>query len=94
MIAFRDFVPRQLRGPRFGFSPTAVQGEYDTFDAAVAAANEWRSRESIRVINVETVVLPNIWEGGEAGSTDPALGTLARAPVWHQFVRVWYEKQE
>jgi UTP-glucose-1-phosphate uridylyltransferase len=96
MIACQDFVPNRLREYSKGlteqlfFLPTN-QGEYETFGAAIAAANEWIKDNSVRVVGIETVVLPNIWEDWEQGSQDPALRTFHK-PIWHQFVRVWYEK--
>jgi hypothetical protein len=91
MIAYRDFVPRQLSAPnRFGsqFS-LAVQGEHETLDVALTAANDWISEEGIQLMNFETVVLPNIWEPAETGANDPSLRT-GTTPQWHQFIRVWY----
>ena len=93
MLVFKDFVPRQLQAPRFGFTTTALQGEYETLDAAVRAANEWIAQHGVRVLNVETVVLPNLWAGWEHGSTDPAVGSGQGAHLWHQFIRLWYEDE-
>jgi hypothetical protein len=60
-------------------------------EAAVAAANSWIKEYDIKIVNVETVVLPNIWSRYEEGPTDVALGTSGEMPShWHQFVRVWY----
>src|SRR5207244_919451 len=92
MIRFRDFVPKQLHAPHFGLSTSSLQGEYETLESALAAANEWRQREGIRVLNLETVVLPNMWAGWEQGSTDPVLGPASGAPLWYQFIRIWYEE--
>ena len=87
MLSFRDFVPQMLVEPGV-FS----QGEYESFHAAVIAANEWIAQDKIRVINVETVVLPNIWSRWEEGSHDTSLGIGSGAPSrWHQFVRVWFD---
>lgn len=91
MLAFKDFVPRQLRAPRFGFNADALQGEYETLEAALAAANEWLAGQSVRVVTVETVVLPNLWTEWEQGSADPVLGSPSGGPLWYQFIRVWYE---
>ena len=86
MLQFQDFVPRMLAAPAF-----FRDGEYESFDAAVAAANRWIAENDIRVVNVETVVLPNIWKPYEEGSTDTSLGTSGESPShWHQFVRVWH----
>src|SRR5205823_14856084 len=62
MLAFRDFVPRQLRSPHFGLSFGAIEGDYETFEDAVAAARAWLAEERPTVIQIETVVLPDIWE--------------------------------
>ena len=92
MIAFRDFVPRQLRAPRLSFHVEQLVGEYESFAAALAAANEWLASQPVRVLNVETVVLPNLWSPREAGSQDPALAVQEGA-VFHQFIRIWYEAE-
>jgi hypothetical protein len=93
MIGYRDFVPRQIRAPRFGFGHDAMQGEYEHFDAAVGAANHWISESDARIINVETVVLPNVWSPYEEGSEDAAL-SVGDSAIWNQFLRVWYEQPE
>ena len=87
MIRYQDFVPKQTK--EWGFlSPP----EHESFDVALAAANKWIKENEIKVLNVETVVLPNIHGRFEEGSADPALampdGTFN---TWHQFIRVWYE---
>lgn len=88
MIDYKDFIPRQTAGP--GFFSSA---EYQTFDAAVLAANKFVDTQSVRVLNIETVVLPNVWAPGEDGTTDPSIRTSGDFPAtWHQFVRVWYER--
>jgi hypothetical protein len=67
------------------------QGEHETFDAAVLAANQWLAENKVNVINLETVVLPNIWSRWEEGSGDAAIGTGGGSPShWHQFLRCWY----
>ena len=91
MLAFKDFVPRQLRAPRLGFSSEALQGDYETLDAALTAANAWLREAGVEVVNVETVVLPNLWSSYEHGSADPALGSTG-SPIWNQFIRVWYRE--
>jgi hypothetical protein len=90
MLRYHDFVPQQTK--EWGFLSPA---EYESFDRALAAANKWIKENEIRVVTVETVVLPNIHGRFEEGSADPALavpdGTFN---IWHQFIRVWYEVGE
>ncbi|MEX2026535.1 MAG: hypothetical protein WEH44_04525 [Pirellulaceae bacterium] len=86
MIRYHDFVPKMTAPPGF-FSP----GEYETFDAALEAANAWIKENDVQVMHVETVVLPNIWHTWEEGTKDGALGTSGESPShWHQIVRIWY----
>ena len=87
MIHYRDFVPEMLQPPGF-FTPA----EHESFDAAVAEANQWIGESKARILNVETVVLPNIFSRFEEGTKDGALGTSGEQPShWHQFIRVWYQ---
>ena len=91
MIAYKEFLPRQLRAPRLSFDLGDMRGEYEHFDAAVAAANAWLAESGVKILNVETVVLPNVWSPYEEGPDDAALAA-GEAPVWNQFLRVWYEE--
>ena len=87
MLRYRDFVPRMLEAPGLFKS-----GEYESFDDALAAANQWLQEIGIRLHHIETVVLPNIWSRWEEGSNDVAIGTSGEMPShWHQFIRCWYE---
>ncbi len=88
MIEYRDFIPQQTEGP--GFFSTA---RYESFDAALDSANEFVSSQSARILNVETVVLPNVWNADEGGTTDASIRTSGDvSSTWHQFIRVWYER--
>ncbi|MCA9147536.1 MAG: hypothetical protein KDB05_32405, partial [Planctomycetales bacterium] len=80
-------VPEMLAPPRL-----FKAGEYESLEAALAEANAWIKEYDIKIVNVETVVLPNIWSRYEEGTSDVALGTSGEMPShWHQFVRVWYQ---
>lgn len=86
MLKYKDFVPQEIQAPGL-LNP----GEHESFDHAVAAANQWILENDIKVIGVETVVLPNIWSRWEEGSADASIGTSGDTPSrWHQFVRCWY----
>ena len=87
MIGFMDFAPRMVRpGALFRLA------EYEALQQAVAAANQWVRHYGVSVLNVETVVLPNIYRSGEQGSADPHLVTSGEMrSEWFQVVRVWYE---
>jgi hypothetical protein len=88
MFDFKDFVPREFSAPGF-----LQRGEYGTLDDAAVAAARWAESKGVRIINVETVVLPNLHSSYEEGSTDAALATSGKMhSSWHQFVRVWYDQ--
>ena len=81
MIDQRDFIPKTL-------STHWLKGiQTESFDAAIAAANEWISADNVDVINVETIVLPI--------SDDDATETpsITGVPIsLRQFIRVWYRR--
>lgn len=86
MLRYRDFAPKVVVEPGL-FSA----GQYESFDEALVAANQWIVSEKINLLNIETVVLPNIWSRWEEGTADGALGTSGDSPSrWHQVLRCWY----
>ena len=95
MIAFKDFVPQPLNyaGPSKGFFALQKVPEFETFEKAVASANAWIAQEAIRVIHVETVVLPHayIHDARDVSQTGQAVLPLSSLVFFEQFVRVWYE---
>lgn len=85
-LMFRDFVPNQLTPPGL-----FREGDFGTLEDCLQAANQWVEESNIKLINIETVVLPNIWSQFEEGSTDVSLGTGDTVSRWHQFIRCWYQ---
>jgi hypothetical protein len=83
MIGFQDFAPRIIKNGFFG-------REFESFEAALAGASEWIDSTGVNVVNIETVVLPQIW--AEEGTTDVDLRVNGEwTTTWHQFIRVWYK---
>ena len=86
MLKYRDFVPQEIKSPGL-----LRLGEHESFEQAVESANHWIVESDIKIINLETVVLPNIWSRWEEGSSDASIGTSGETPSrWHQFLRCWY----
>ena len=81
VIAFKDFVPKQvgIKSGIFGGAPV-----YADLTDAVASANRWIGQEKIQVLNVETVVLP-----GDAGTDQTVVGFIDVHSCL-QVIRVWY----
>ena len=87
MLKYKDFVPKQRKAPGI-----FDQGDHESFDEAVVAMNEWLVQNPVKLINLETVVLPNIWSRWEEGSRDASIGTGDSPNRWHQFIRCWYQE--
>jgi hypothetical protein len=84
-IGYKDFLPAVLKS---GFFST----EHEVLPAAVVRANEWIATSGVTVINVETVVLPNVREVDDASRV--GLRTSGEmSSHWFQVVRVWYEME-
>ena len=88
MIRFQDFAPKRTGTAKVLIFSSAI---YEDFAAAAVAASEWIERNQIELVNIETVVLPNMHSQSEEGTVDGSLHTSGeRHASWHQFVRVWY----
>ena len=62
---------------------------YEELADALGRANAWIAQEAVEVINVETVVLPNM--RSEDGPEDIEIRTSADiSSYWNQFIRVWF----
>lgn len=82
-LCHADFVPRALQ------QRLLAQDVYESVSAAVQGASVWINAHGVDVVNIETVVLPNLHQ--EEGSTDASLRTSGEmSSSWHQFIRVWY----
>jgi hypothetical protein len=58
--------------------------------ATIVRANQWIAESAVRVINVETVVLPNVRQVEDA--SEVGIRTSGgMSSYWYQVVRVWYE---
>lgn len=87
MISFKDFVPERIK--KGGFLSGA---KYQALEDKVKEANEWAESNGYQIVNIETVVLPNIWDTDEEGSEDVDILTSGtNSSTWHQFVRLWYK---
>ena len=83
MFHFKDFAPQIKKKGVF-------KTDFQTFEEALAAANTWVTNNQIDVVNIETVVLPEMWR--EDGTTDTDLTTSGdMMNSWYQFIRIWYK---
>ncbi len=63
---------------------------HETLPVAVARANRWIAESGARILNVETVVLPNV-KGLEDASEVGIRTSGELSSYWYQVVRVWYQ---
>jgi len=85
-IQNKDFAPKITRKGSF-FRSTEMENFQDVKDQM----NKWIAENDPEIINVETVVLPNIHDPEEEGSEDTMLGADGQnVSAWYQFIRVWY----
>jgi hypothetical protein len=88
MIAFQDFAPAQL-------APAAGGVQCEPFDRAVVAANTWIQQYSVTVLNVETLLLPNVWNSTARGTLESRLHSSGDMSThWYQVVRVWFDPEQ
>jgi hypothetical protein len=81
-IGYKDFFPEIVKADFF-------INDYESMSTTVARANAWLSTSDLRVITIETVILPNI--NNEKGASETSIRTSGDICFWHQLVRVWYE---
>lgn len=81
MIQFEDFLPEVKDR---GFFST----EYETLHETLQRVNQWITDGERKLINIETVLLPNVEDGT---STTTHIRTSGKvSSYWQQIVRVWY----
>ena len=86
MIAFIDFVPEVKQ--EAGLFRAATM---ESLQSSLERANKWIVENNIQVLNVETVLMPNIHNHHEEGSQDTNIVTRGESySHWYQFIRVWY----
>jgi hypothetical protein len=89
MIEFKDFVPKLL-----GKAGLLGEPQFESLSDAVTGCNAWlEANPDVRILNVETVVLPNIHNPFEEGSQDVNIREDEDfVTPWNQFLRVWFER--
>jgi hypothetical protein len=87
MIEYKDFVPEIKK--KAGF---IIETFSEPLTDTLQQANKWIEQNNVNIINVETVVLPNIHNFQEEGSADTDINVYQKSNSnWHQIIRVWYK---
>ncbi|MEQ8239806.1 MAG: hypothetical protein RIA69_11375 [Cyclobacteriaceae bacterium] len=84
----KDFVPEKTKGGMFKSS------KVQKFETVREEMNKWLGENpEIEVLNIETLVLPNIHDKDEEGSQDTELITWGEtSSQWYQLIRVWFRQ--
>ena len=91
-LEYKDFSPSAYKD----FSPPAVENKviptkYENFPEVVAHANEWIRNSGVTVLNVETVLLPNLQNLKDTLQVIHSVsGTVMNSIYLFQVLRVWY----
>ena len=91
MIHFKDFVPQRLKQSTGVFGWNRGADVHESLEETLVRANEWIEKSPIfKVLNVETLLLPNIFSRDEKVKTRINLNA-GEIPTWYQVIRVWYQ---
>ena len=84
VIRFKDFLPEIKKQGWFS-------NEYATLEETLEKANLWVTQNNVQVLNVETVVLPNL-EHRPYQTKETKMETFSQVnSYWYQVIRVWYQ---
>ena len=92
ILQYKDFSPSAYKD----FSPPAVKNKviptkYENFPEVVAHANEWIRSSGVTVLNVETVLLPNLQNLKDTLQVIQSVsGPVMNSSYLFQVLRVWY----
>jgi len=68
--------------------------QYEALTQTAQAVSQWVKERGVRVISIETLLLPNLGEGEFASHATGIRTSGDVSSYWHQVVRVWYELEE
>ncbi len=90
MIQFKDFTIKMTKPPGFLNNP-----EFEPLDESLIRMNAWIEKNEIIVLNVETLLMPNIFDGSYNRTS--TLGgykqSSSEANWWYQIFRVWFQEE-
>lgn len=87
MFNYKDFAPEVVeKGGLFR------RNKVETLKEIVAAANDWASTSSVKVINIETVLLPVTTKDPVESLESTAISVELGMAEWTQIVRVWFRE--
>ena len=82
-IGYKDFFPTLLESGFF-------KRKFEDLPTTLGRANKWLATSGLKIVNVETVLLPNVSHEPAASGTDFHTGGETGSS-WIQIIRVWYQ---
>ncbi|MCB9230575.1 MAG: hypothetical protein H6581_02880 [Bacteroidia bacterium] len=88
MIQYQDFFPTLEKAGIF------TADKIESLQDPLSRMNTWiEDNPGIEVINIETVVLPNIYKKSTSSTSNPSLKTEpSQSDKWYQGFRIWYRE--
>ena len=87
MLKMKDFLPQPDKPPAL-FSKQI----YETLEDTVAAAGEWLKTSGVKLVQIETVIVPNLRKEDRSQAARFSV-SYSIDSQWYQFIRVWYEEE-
>lgn len=91
MIRFKDFSIKVVKKGSWLSTP-----EFEPLEETMLRLNSWIEENEILVLNVETLFIPNVFDGaGKRTSSKGAFKTEeseGESNWWYQIYRVWYKE--
>tara|TARA_B100000609_G_C17222235_1_gene441037 strand:- start:6258 stop:6524 length:267 start_codon:yes stop_codon:yes gene_type:complete len=85
-LRYKDFVPKEKESGLFTRS-------FASLEETLEELNQWIWDRKVKVVNIETLVLPNIHAHYEEGREDTSLKTSGDMSArWYQVLRLWYKE--
>ncbi|MCP3941550.1 MAG: hypothetical protein GY710_08725 [Desulfobacteraceae bacterium] len=79
-----DFVADVLEKGNF------LIGPYKPFSTVKAKMNEWLSKNDVEIINIETILMTEVYNPNKKGSEEIVSAADGQFVRYYQFIRVWY----
>ena len=87
MFAYKDFAPEVVeKGNLFR------SNKVEALKEVVATAKHWATTNSVKVINIETVLLPVTTKNPDERFEQTAITVELGMAEWTQIVRVWFQE--
>ena len=90
MIKYKDFAIKTIKQGNWISKP-----EFEPLEETLLRLNSWIEENELIVMNVETILMPNIYEDGTNRTSSKGAYKSKEAGgvanLWYQIFRVWYQ---